>query len=121
MNDQISFSEVKEMFKESIDDSANINELLQNVANKIYQKGFNDGRPIKAQKDIKEQFMEAFNTIRDAYNTPANREKILLDYLAKNACCCEQKPLIDSGQFADKPTMQYREIGFMCSEKMMLE
>ena len=33
------------MFRESIDDSANINELLQSVADKIYQKGFEQGRP----------------------------------------------------------------------------
>ena len=39
----ISFEEVKQLFQESIDDSANINELLKNVANKIYQKGLNDG------------------------------------------------------------------------------
>ena len=61
---------------------------------------------LKEQKEIKEQFIEAFNTIRDAYDAPANREKILLNYLARNACCCEQKLLIDSGQFADMPTMQ---------------
>jgi len=46
---------------------------------------------LKEQKEVKEQFIEAFNTIRDAYNAPANREKILLNYLARNACCCEQK------------------------------
>lgn len=40
----ISFEEVKQIFQESIDDSANINELLQSVANKIYQKGLNNGR-----------------------------------------------------------------------------
>ena len=43
---------------------------------------------LKGQEEIKEQFIEAFNTIRDAYNTPANREKILLNYLLRNACCC---------------------------------
>lgn len=48
---------------------------------------------LKEQKEIKKQFIEAFNTIRDAYNAPANREKILLNYLARNACCCEQKLL----------------------------
>ena len=42
---EISFEEVKQMFRESIDDSANMNELLQSVANKIYQRGFDDGRP----------------------------------------------------------------------------
>ena len=40
----ISFDEVKQMFCESINDSKNINELLQIVANKIYQKGFDDGK-----------------------------------------------------------------------------
>ena len=48
----ISFEEVKQLFQESIDDSANINELLKNVANKIYQKGFNDGRPQDKQAEI---------------------------------------------------------------------
>jgi len=43
---------------------------------------------LKEQEEIKEQFIEAFNTIRDAYNTPANREKILLSYLLRKACCC---------------------------------
>ena len=46
---------------------------------------------LKENDKIKEQFIEAFNTIRDAYNIPANREKILLNYLMRNACCCEQK------------------------------
>ena len=46
---------------------------------------------LKEQEEIKEQFIEAFNTIRDAYNAPTNREKILLNYLMRNACCCEQK------------------------------
>ena len=48
----ISFEEIKQIFQESIDDSVNINELLQNVANKIYQKGFNDGRPQDEQAEI---------------------------------------------------------------------
>lgn len=39
-------------------------------------------------KEQEEQFIDAFNTIRDAYNIPANREKILLNYLLRNACCC---------------------------------
>ena len=39
-------------------------------------------------KDQEKQFINAFNTIRDAYNTPANREKILLNYLLRNTCCC---------------------------------
>ena len=39
----ISFDEVKQMFRDSIDESANINDLLQSVANKIYQKGLNNG------------------------------------------------------------------------------
>ena len=43
----ISFEEVKQIFQESIDDSANINELLQNVANKIYQKGFKEPMKLK--------------------------------------------------------------------------
>ena len=61
---------------------------------------------LKEQDEIKEQFIEAFNTIRDAYNAPTTREKILLNYLARNGCCCERKQLIDGGQFADMPTMQ---------------
>ena len=52
---EISFEEVKQIFQESIDDSANINELLQNVANKIYQKGFNDGRPQDEQAEFTHQ------------------------------------------------------------------
>ena len=32
-------------------------------------------------KEQERQLNEAFNTIRDAYNAPANREKILLNYL----------------------------------------
>lgn len=51
----ISFEEVKQIFHESIDDSANINELLQSVANKIYQKGLNDGRPQNEQAEITHQ------------------------------------------------------------------
>ena len=39
-------------------------------------------------KDQEKQFIDAFNTIRDAYNIPANREKILLNYLLRNTCCC---------------------------------
>ena len=39
-------------------------------------------------KEQEKQFIDAFNTIRDAYNIPANREKILLNYLLRNACCC---------------------------------
>lgn len=42
MKDSISFEEVKQIFRDSIDDSANINELLQNVANRIYLKGKNE-------------------------------------------------------------------------------
>ena len=38
----ISFDEVKQIFLESIDDSSNINELIKNVANRIYQKGKNE-------------------------------------------------------------------------------
>lgn len=48
----ISFEEVKQIFQESIDDSSNINELLKSVANKIYQKGFNDGRPQDEQAEL---------------------------------------------------------------------
>jgi len=39
-------------------------------------------------KDQEKQFINAFNTIRDAYNIPANREKILLNYLLRKACYC---------------------------------
>jgi len=47
----ISFEEVKQIFQESIDDSANINELLQSVADKIYKKGLNDGiAPMKGRR-----------------------------------------------------------------------
>ena len=42
MKENISFEEVKQIFRDSMDDSANINELLQTVANKIYQKGKNE-------------------------------------------------------------------------------
>ena len=42
MADSISFDEVKQIIRDAIDDSANINELLQNVANRIYQKGKNE-------------------------------------------------------------------------------
>ena len=38
---------------------------------------------LKEQDKIEEQLIEAFNTIRNAYNIPANREKILLNYLLK--------------------------------------
>ena len=44
---------------------------------------------LKEQEKIKEQFIEAFNTIRYAYNMPVSREEILLNYLLRNACCCE--------------------------------
>ena len=44
---------------------------------------------LKEQDKIKEQLIEAFNTIRNAYNVPANREKILLNYLLRIAGCCE--------------------------------
>ena len=44
---------------------------------------------LKEQEEIKEQFIEAFKTIRNAYNVPANREKILLNYLLRIAGCCE--------------------------------
>ena len=47
----ISFDEVKQMFRDSIDESANINDLLQSVANKIYQKGLNDG--IEGKKEVR--------------------------------------------------------------------
>lgn len=60
---------------------------------------------LKEQEEIEGRYIEAFNTIRDAYNAQPNREKILHDYLARNACCCE-KLLIGSGEFADMPTMQ---------------
>ena len=42
--EEITFEEVKKMFHDAIDNSANINELCQNVANKIYQKGFDDAK-----------------------------------------------------------------------------
>ena len=48
-------------------------------------------------KEQDKQFIEAFNTIRDAYNMPVSREEILLNYLLRNASCCEQKLLIDNG------------------------
>lgn len=57
---------------------------------------------LKEQDKIKEQFIEAFNTIRDAYNKPLNREKILLNYLLRNACCCEEKLLIGNNAIVAK-------------------
>jgi hypothetical protein len=38
---------------------------------------------LKEQNKIEEQLIEAFNTIRNAYNAPANREKLLLNYLLR--------------------------------------
>ena len=73
----------------------------------VDEKGkIKSGQDSTTIEETKERFIEAFNTIRDAYNTPANREKILLNYLLRNACCCEQKLPIDDGQFADMQTMQ---------------
>lgn len=48
---EISFEEVKQMFRDSIDESANINDLLQSVANKIYQKGLNNGMAKDGEKE----------------------------------------------------------------------
>lgn len=56
---------------------------------------------MEEQEEIEGRYIEAFNTIRDAYNAPANREKILLNYLARNACCCEQKLLNDKREMPD--------------------
>ena len=42
---EISFDEVKRIIIDSIDESKNMNELIQTTVNKIYEKGFNDGRP----------------------------------------------------------------------------
>ena len=42
---EISFNEVKRIIIDSIDESKNMNELIQTTVNKIYEKGFNDGRP----------------------------------------------------------------------------
>ena len=36
------FEEVKQIVKDSIDESENLNELIQIVVNKIYQKGKDD-------------------------------------------------------------------------------
>lgn len=46
---------------------------------------------LKWQEEIKEEFIEAFDTIRDAYNKPLYREQILLNYLLKNACCADDE------------------------------
>jgi len=40
-------------------------------------------------KEQDKQFVEAFNTIKDAYKMPVSREEILRNYLLRNACCCE--------------------------------
>lgn len=56
MKDNISFDEVKQIFRESIDESANINELLQNVANKIFLKGKDESseQPMSNKTRIRE-------------------------------------------------------------------
>lgn len=64
-------------------------EVSQNIWDCTSQLALEALDLLKDQEEIKEQFIEAFNTIRDAYNTPANREKILLNYLLRNACCCK--------------------------------
>lgn len=40
---QLDFETFKKIFINTIDESANLNELIQNVVNKIYQKGIADG------------------------------------------------------------------------------
>lgn len=40
----MNFEEVKQLVMDSIDESKNLNDLIHIVINKIYQKGFNDGR-----------------------------------------------------------------------------
>ena len=81
-----------------MNDKKNVIEGLEAIVFTLYRPDF-DLKPgedhihdaiilLKEQEEIKEQFIEAFKTIRDAYNTPSNREKILLNYLLRNACCC---------------------------------
>lgn len=50
----ISFDDVKQVFLESIDDSENINEILQTVANKIYQKGKDNALALLKEQEKKE-------------------------------------------------------------------
>ena len=40
----ISFEEVKEILKKSIDETTNINEALEKTVQFIYSKGYEDGR-----------------------------------------------------------------------------
>lgn len=40
----ISFEEVKEILKKSIDETANINEALERTVQFIYSKGYEDGK-----------------------------------------------------------------------------
>lgn len=40
----MNFEEVKQLVLDSIDESANMNELIQTVINKIYQKGYDSAR-----------------------------------------------------------------------------
>ena len=40
----MNFEEVKQLVLESIDESNDMNELIQIVVNKIYQKGFNNAK-----------------------------------------------------------------------------
>ena len=48
----MNFEEVKQLVLESIDESNNMNELIQIIVNKIYQKGFNDATQRKPSHKI---------------------------------------------------------------------
>ena len=65
MKDGISFEEVKQIFRDSIDDSANINELLQNVANKIYQKGKNESKQMQSFNELPMSDSACWNCTRE--------------------------------------------------------
>ena len=45
----ISLEEVKQMVLNSIEESEDMNELIQTTINKIYEKGFDDGRSKRTQ------------------------------------------------------------------------
>ena len=45
------FTELKQLIKDSIDESDNLPDLLMNVAEKIYQKGGKDAAGIKDEQE----------------------------------------------------------------------
>ena len=44
MNENITFEEVKDLFKQAIDNSNNMNEALSTLANLIWQKGYDKAK-----------------------------------------------------------------------------